>query len=1008
MRPDIMFFMDSIYYMTPSDLLHAVIETNSKMAYIVCHDLRLFSGEIKLASEKHPEAVWSRDQEDSSKITFRVQTGAETGHYGGPGLTYRHADIDWLLWQDHYTEDDVTVAWDIIEEVGCHLVLRAYVTHAKVEPPRQFSLSQALDDQTITGSLIVDRGADVAKLTGSDLIATDVDYESIYALQDTLFVMVKHKKIALPRSMVAYARTSIFAQRRDPTTWHTIVSQLKRRLRTETAYTDTQIDAMLPHIAYLGYVGGIDQEINVMNTVASHQKRIAVLNGLLDFQRPKQYNLWKVLTFLLAMILLMSRGFHWASGSLLTSQGLVTTLWVQAIQTYEAVVHWINSTWLYTGYHVVDPVRTALHYGPPLRHLDVCMRNQSLKRLRSGAKVTTPPWEECIAHHGLSVFGFAVCNRASCVARSCCHNEYVAVVNRALFYVDPADEVVWASVGRYFAEADLLPWDSGADRAGRSYKTIRPVTLQHWLDRFLKPRRQNLTFFNDLADNGLGHDETSTRDFNKREHANKVYPIADDDNGPEDGVQLFDPRLIRSTYEALQCRTGPWIYSFSKYVATAWGFNASEPVPQITYAAGLNLHTLGQWYDKAFEELSSYGQVAVIDNDISRYDGRISVPALCVEFGVYRAYHCPQDVLDLLEKQKYARGQTAHGVLYHVPGTRQSGVNNTSVGNSIINAAMHAYILHAAGVPNHAWRLIVMGDDCLLLILTKYVPAVMQAFKDYAAPLGMVFKAHASTDLASAQFCSKRPYPTDEGTVWGLKIGRFLTKQFSSMHAYNYTHGLEWVRGVAKGLAADVQHIPLLRVIVNKSLELTEGLNTIIEPVRFGDIHWHTDRAYNVCQEVYATLASWYDLMPADWARLEQLVQSARQLPVWLEDVALKQIMDVDVPNEDRSRFVNGSCYRGGRRVSQYECLYLSATRTIHLTVYDLYAVLLAPLLEESLGSVISWFPLALCVLEFRGTLTTATIMHLLCWLIGPTNFYTRFVLHLANNIFATLFVAMR
>jgi len=227
----------------------------------------------------------------------------------------------------------------------------------------------------------------------------------------------------------------------------------------------------------------------------------------------------------------------------------------------------------------------------------------------------------------------------------------------------------------------------------------------------------------------------------------------------------------------------------------------------------MTLEDLGLWLFDAMSRVP--GPWLFVSVDKETYDGSLPACALNVEFNVYERYGCPRDVINHLRKQMVAEGYTRHGVYYKRKGSRSSGVNNTTSGNTMLNAASLGYWFERAGVPLEHTASLVQGDDSASVVSSRYESQLRET-EGCCKELGLTNKVVYSNDPYDVEFCSKRPYPVAESCpfVFGPMIGRVLAKQGYAMSDYNPAKSRAWLRGVALSLERDVAHIPLLGVLV--------------------------------------------------------------------------------------------------------------------------------------------------------------------------------------------------
>lgn len=237
--------------------------------------------------------------------------------------------------------------------------------------------------------------------------------------------------------------------------------------------------------------------------------------------------------------------------------------------------------------------------------------------------------------------------------------------------------------------------------------------------------------------------------------------------------------------------------AFGKLLMHNWNTNNS-----ITYASGLTADQVGQWWDDA---RTTFPNPHFFVNDCSNWDGRVSIQMLRLEYDVYERCGANRSELDVLRQQWHTRARTMHGFSYECNGTRKSGDPNTSCGNSLLNAAAHAYFLEHQNVK---YRMIVLGDD-ITIVSDKMIN--LTAYADWMTSIGFAIKPKICAEH-DADFCSRWFWQMSPHSVLGPKIGRFAAR---SGWTVSQQHDRGWY---GKNLYAfsGVMDLPLLRQLCDR------------------------------------------------------------------------------------------------------------------------------------------------------------------------------------------------
>lgn len=459
---------------------------------------------------------------------------------------------------------------------------------------------------------------------------------------------------------------------------------------------------------------------------------------------------------------------------------------------------------------------------------------------------------------------------------------------------------------------------------------VEAVPYDEWEQHFDAPRRRQLAAARDQEVNLRRVVRHTRKVLVKRELLPKWFPGAELD---------FKPRIVLESELAYQRATGPWCYAMSHALEQMWS-PALAPGRQahFTYAAGMTLEGLSEWI---WASMQMYTHCLFVSLDETCWDGTLPPEALGVEVDVYERMGCPASVLSLIRKQGVLSGRTDHGAYFKRQGARATGVNNTSCGNSLLDGMAVALWLSVAKVPPVQVSVLVMGDDVLLITDARYEPALKESARVFKF-MGLINKAHYSTDPFDLEFCSKVPYPV-EGVpplMMGPKIGRIIAKTGFCKQDWKPSKLRAWLRGVAVGLDRDVSHIPILRVLVREALIQTQGEAPLIEyreryKIHAVDYHLMSERVYNVLEERYGVC--W------DEVRDLELKLAGRRMPFIVHSSVLERIMARDCPSPQQER--------------DPLCDWLAV-------VARLWSIVGAPLVEEAVKRKAPIFGAVACCLE--------------------------------------------
>jgi len=582
----------------------------------------------------------------------------------------------------------------------------------------------------------------------------------------------------------------------------------------------------------------------------------------------------------------------------------------------------------------------------PIHYHDVCNRGRPLKLpMQKDAKVTLPEDTYCRPKFGCVQYGPGVLIRRPMVARSCVHNDHLAVVNRGCLRrpdeTPQAREALisaWQSVAMDFCLPQIM-WPEHAIGLLSESKKLTPTPFNEWVSRFPPARRAELEFAKSNF-RSLHKLRDASDCFIKREFVLKSFPHED---------ELYDPRLIQGRYPEFNVQTGPFFHGLSKFFQVSWNGNYF-----ITYAPGLNANELGQWLQSVIDKFGLHA-IVFIERDYIRWDATQSLAALLFRLWLYGHYRPSRALIARYKQLLVTHGHTSNGVVFRVTGTVTSGASDTTCGNSATNAAVSHHIfsecvrqsltvderiaiylndalnsetdndsteyqhrVHAACAELFEGKMpevdgviakhivnkvaerfsqIVAGDDNLAATTQSQLPYYYKVADEMTERLGLNYEEHIYTSPFDAQFCSGRFWPSSIGIIFGPKPGRVLAKTFHSKILYHKEKdAVAWVRGVALGMRLDTAHIPILRVVIARVLYLTENVKAgividekhVAHAVRSGEA---TDETFEMMNHVYGYAK--HEIVECE----EWIVKNMNSLTITFSHPVLNRIVEIDAPD---------------------------------------------------------------------------------------------------------------
>jgi len=384
-------------------------------------------------------------------------------------------------------------------------------------------------------------------------------------------------------------------------------------------------------------------------------------------------------------------------------------------------------------------------------------------------------------------------------------SELSGLLGRVLKRPPPVDEGVWAKAGRHFAES--VDFDDE--------EPLQLMDKEDYYDCLPSKRRADaVATFERMDLEGREVDDIMPR-------YNGFVKI--EKGGDRIESQWKDPRIIQGPDPETKHVLSLWCRPFSKWlnsVCNGSPDSARSAVNNALYASGLTPLEMGAWKQECVD---AGFNAFVLEVDFSRWDSTISLQALAEEYKVFKALHCPSEIIRLFLRTNKGRGSTQNGIRYTVVGGRHSGDADTSCGNSLLNIMIHIYALDLiCGQGNY--RLAVLGDDMVCFFnaegaarfnRVKYVEIMHQA--------GLVPEIREDATVETASFCSQYFYAchndkTNEDTFClGSKPGRGIFRFGWTDNSIPPT--VEQQRGECLSKFPGCSVVPGLSVVVARTLQ---------------------------------------------------------------------------------------------------------------------------------------------------------------------------------------------
>lgn len=311
----------------------------------------------------------------------------------------------------------------------------------------------------------------------------------------------------------------------------------------------------------------------------------------------------------------------------------------------------------------------------------------------------------------------------------------------------------------------------------------------------------------------------------------------------------------------------------------AWGrvFNgtrAQDYVRQhgidITFSSGMNHKDLGDWLR---DSLELYPNAYFYERDGKNWDATMQDKHFDLKYLAFSVAEpeflaFTRACFDVRGTAKNLRG--GDKIKYRLCGTVKSGHNDTSSGNSLINAMI---IFEAMKLRGLKGRIIVNGDDCLVVLDRKIR---VDELSDLEKAMGIVPEARVFERWQDVSFLSGIWAPTGDVVhpyAFIPKPGRLLARCFWTVQTMSKKQMQTWAHDVASCILVGSRHVPVIDTFLSLGGHVTEdarprtynvaGRNykdfQVVNPIERGGpvVNWFLDR-YHITHQELTDVETWF------------------------------------------------------------------------------------------------------------------------------------------------------
>jgi len=321
----------------------------------------------------------------------------------------------------------------------------------------------------------------------------------------------------------------------------------------------------------------------------------------------------------------------------------------------------------------------------------------------------------------------------------------------------------------------------------------------------------------------------------------------------------------------------------------------------ILASSGKNAFELGA----EFAAILAIGVLLYYERDFKRFDSSNQWIHLLLKCRCWRKAVGPEMVQWLTQLANTTRGRCTvkrdkiESLTYKfaVRGTVKSGHNDTSSGNTQVNAMATVEAVVRARI--HSITFIV-GDDALVCCLEKTTQEQIDTMMKVERSVGHMPEGRSFAEPWQVTFASGRFYPLkDGGWVFGPLIGRLLTRLWWSKSSMSEKQRQRWLKTVAMGLKGVCGGLPVLGSLVGPAADLRVNQLDEVERERLCDAdqgHFKTgDQVAHYGPEIWGYVAKIYGVSEDDLRVADKLVRAYALVPCLLKHRVLEVIVAHDL-----------------------------------------------------------------------------------------------------------------
>lgn len=267
-------------------------------------------------------------------------------------------------------------------------------------------------------------------------------------------------------------------------------------------------------------------------------------------------------------------------------------------------------------------------------------------------------------------------------------------------------------------------------------------------------------------------------------------------------IQAYS-NFVAQAYAGPECTALQKAYAKVLYMKVSGKHDIS-----VTFASGMNPQSLGHWMQDVY---CRRGKVWFYERDGKSWDAtmqrlhhRLKMHAYSFAEPIFK--EVIESGFKVIGDVSFRGGGPHSFMRYELTGTTKSGHNDTTLGNSIVNAGIAYEAMVACGLSGD---IIVAGDDLLIAITSDFdVERLAESERSFGImPEYRKFSSYKSTSFISG-FWMRKDY--EGGFMFLPKPGRQIAKLFWSVNHPSPNKVDDYLHSIVTGLKPTIGELPVM------------------------------------------------------------------------------------------------------------------------------------------------------------------------------------------------------